>query len=42
MPRRPLRDLRPQDFPQIGDEENAFGSDNEDTNDECMEEDENV
>ena len=39
MPRRPLSELRPQDFPKIGDEENAFDSDNEDTDDECMEDD---
>ena len=31
MPRRPLSELRPRDFPKVGDEENAFDSDNEDT-----------
>ena len=40
MPKRPLSELRPQDFPKIGDEENAFDSYNEDTDDECIEEDE--
>ena len=39
MPQRPLSELRPRDFPKIGDEENAFDSDNEDTDDECMEKD---
>ena len=37
MPKRPLSELRPRDFPKIGDEEDAFDSNNEDTDDECME-----
>ena len=37
MPRHPLSELRPGDFPKIEDEENAFDSYNEDTDDECME-----
>ena len=35
MPRRPLSELRPRDFPKIGDEENAFNS-YEDTDDEFV------
>ena len=34
MPHSPLSRLRPRDFPKIGDEENAFDSNNEDTDDE--------
>ena len=39
MPQRPLSELRPQKFPRIGDEEFAFDSYNEDTNEETSEPD---
>ena len=40
MPQIPLADLRPQQFPRLGDEENEFDSNNEDTDEpeEDMEE----
>ena len=38
MSRTPLSELRPQDFPKIGDEENAFDSYNEDTDNQGEEE----
>ena len=37
MPHTPLSELRPRDFPKIGDEENALDSDNEDTDDDSPE-----
>ena len=40
MPQRPLTELRPQKFPRIGDEEFAFDSYNEDTDDQGDEEEE--
>ena len=38
MPQRSLIELRPQKFPRIGDEENAFNSYDEDTEDDQLEE----
>ena len=40
LPQRPLSDLRPQDFPRIGDEEFAFDSYDEETDDQGEEEEE--
>ena len=40
MPQKPLTELRPQKFPRIGDEEDAFNSYDEDTDDEGDEEEE--
>ena len=37
MPQRPLSELRPQDLPRIGDEEFAFDSYDEDTDEETPE-----
>ena len=41
MPLRPLGELRPHDFPKIGDEENIFDSYDEDTDEAQNEEPEN-
>ena len=38
MPHTPLSHLRPRDFPKIGDEEFAFDSLNEDTEEEIEDE----
>ena len=38
MPHTPLSHLRPRDFPKIGDEEHAFDSLDEDTEEEIEDE----
>ena len=42
MPHNPLGRLRPREFPTIGDEENAFDSCNEDTDEEPEQAEEEV
>ena len=37
MPHNPLTKLKPREFPKIGDEENAFNSYDEDTDEEAGE-----
>ena len=39
MPRTPLSELRPKQFPKIGDEEFAFDSYDEDTDEETTDDD---